>query len=54
MACTVCLSESAGDDRMKDYGPFTPQCNDTCPPSSLYMESRELSAILFAIINNVL
>lgn len=33
-------NESAGDDPMKDYGSFSPQCSDASTPGSLYMESH--------------
>ncbi|KAM8745807.1 run domain Beclin-1-interacting and cysteine-rich domain-containing protein isoform 3-T3 [Acanthopagrus schlegelii] len=34
------VAESAGDDPMKDYGSFSPQCSDASTPGSLYMESH--------------
>uniref|UniRef100_UPI0037E859AA run domain Beclin-1-interacting and cysteine-rich domain-containing protein isoform X2 n=1 Tax=Semicossyphus pulcher TaxID=241346 RepID=UPI0037E859AA len=34
------VAESAGDDCMKNYSPFTPQHSDASTPSSLYMESN--------------
>ncbi|XP_047442164.1 run domain Beclin-1-interacting and cysteine-rich domain-containing protein isoform X3 [Mugil cephalus] len=33
------VAELEDDDCMKDYSPFSPKCNDTSIPSSLYMES---------------
>ena len=45
---TLYQLESAEDNNMKDYSPFAPQRNDaTSTPSSLYMESCELSDFLF-------
>ncbi|MEQ2174052.1 hypothetical protein GOODEAATRI_003846 [Goodea atripinnis] len=42
------MVKSASEDScMKDYSPFSPRCSDASTPSSLHMESRESSHILF-------
>lgn len=45
--CDFFEIESAGDEGIVDYSPFSPQRSDGSTPSSLYMESCEC----FLLIN---
>lgn len=50
LSWTICQLESAADDCMKDYSPFSPQRSDASTPGSVYMESCEFSDFLFAVL----